>query len=351
MSGLDTLVDDCKARFLEILEPADEGLVDDLVHHVFEHDTVLPLETVIDALVHRGHPPACLFQGLVACESLHLAALLPDMLEQLPADQRTEVQELLDHYSGMQARWQQILGESYAGEIKDLRRQIGQRGERQLEERTKNLWLNSGRIRLFNYFRELMVVGATHVDSLEDYYVTVHITPQLERVFAADERMRFAYTFSTRQEIIHRLEVHSCKGDLLTLRIAGLIYHPQAARRQVRVAGYDEIFVELSQERRPLGSGLMMDLSQTGLGLYYDRPLNLGLGESVQVVAEVRGQAFKTDARVAWIFVDGRETRLGLELSELSEEERKAMHGIVLSYEQDIIQKLRELGTPESLSS
>ncbi len=369
----DVLVERCQESLSRELGLENRVLLDALVCHSLGMRTNKPLAEVFDSLTAAGFSFFRIMAAVKRCEVLHIESLLSEMVSRPLGRQTAELRQIQAHYDAVRQRWvdeaesrvsegdneqqshaceEEPIGEELLHTVRSLDddQESGDRDAR-LIERTLQHFQQHGELQLFNYFYELQVGARSHVESVESPYLTLGLTPKLERVFAAGEKMRYAYAPTTDPERVLRMELHGARGDQVVLRAQDVLYHPQGRRLRVRVRMVDYIPVTVKRNGRRW-KARMLDLSENGLGLLFDRSVDIGLGDEVLCTCALRTvkHTIELQARgvVHWQETEDHQIRLGVGLNLTSGEQLKLQNAL-MSYEQTIIQKLRSLGTPDLL--
>lgn len=346
------LLERCRDELGREIAPEQSELLEELLRHIVGLTASLSLEKVLDSLIQSHHSLSHLMAALLRCELYHLETLLPGVVQRPATEQAVALKQFFERYAQIKDQCITVAERTYQNRIQELHREVELGKDQLLEERAKNDWLRSGQIKLFNYFCELMVLGLARVEQVEAREITVWMTPKLERVFAAGERMRYVYTTTEDPGRTLLLELLGMEDDLLTLRIRGAAPHPQGRRRHMRVSVNDETPMNLALNGQR-ARAWVLDFSETGLGLMLDTPVPLAVGDKLTCTGTLQAHGERAALKeapgvVRWLLNTGEQTRFGVQL-ELEERERQALHAVLLGYEQAIIQQLRKLGTPEAL--
>lgn len=354
VSPVDTgLFDLHRQELARELGQAPGELLDELCRHVLGRQASLSLEKVIHGLLDARCSLSALTAALLRSELRHLETLLPTLCRQPATEQMPALKAFLSPYERMRAHWIELVVQYYDNRLETLTRQRDQDRDLLLEERTRTAWLKAGRIRLFNYFHELLVVGVAAVEEVDNRTLTVRMTPKLERVFAAGEGMCMAYTDTPDPNRSMRLEVLRLEDDRLSLGWCGFAEHLQSRRKLMRVQVEGEVAVTLIHRGRSL-KARVVDVSETGLGLHMPAPapeLSPAARITIRGTLDVHGHKAALDipATVCWVNHQPGAVRLGVLLTKHQGRCLSSLQAIMVGYEQTIIQRLRERGTPERL--
>lgn len=369
-------IESCREELRKYLKADEKEILDAFLCHIFERDTDTSLEKTIYTLLSGGCSLTNLTAGLLHCQQRHLEVLSSDLADLAPIDQHVRLRHLIKHYAGLQVMCLNVTKKRHAkaASKRSPNVPVAARNHSQtrieppangsseqqphpgtqpelankLEERTKEYWEKIGKIRLFNDFRGLLVLATAVVESVESYYATIELTPRVERVFACGKKMRFAYAETPEERIVLRMEIFGHKGNLATLRIAGVEPNPRSGRDQMRIGVSDNIPITIIRDGQARKDTFLLNFSNSGLCVRFEDRVELNVGDEVECVGVLRTLNLRALGVIRWIEPTESGARVGVELR-LTPSERNGLRSVMTAIEKEIIHQLNQLGSPETL--
>ena len=326
-----------------ILKGRDTALLHHLAHHMVRQGYKgLSVREIFYRLLSSGAKNTHVLAALVRCEWKSLKEHLPQVDSLNEPEQSMQLREMIERFNLLQKVLIDV-GE----ELWQKKAMVN--GELRVIKETRALWSKHRELTIYNLYDEMPVKTEISVSEWDDIHLVVQITPEMGRVFSADEEMQFAYIDTPVDNFRLKIRIDSVRSEKqVILKVVKVDTSAVSRRKQVRVGLEKSVAVQLLTGDEPLGKARLFEFSVSGFGLVADEELNIIPGEVIRCKTKIGQTEVDAEGEVSWVKSELEGGRFGLKMN-FTKEIRRALQAEALKLQRIKAERLGRLGMPRTL--
>ena len=297
------LIQKCRRVLNESLRQHDAPCFAELATYIVLMRSHKTLQDIISAIFSIEKTPSDLLSAVMKCQWLLLEARLPEFVHLPPQEQMQALKDILEHFHYIEISVLEMGEQVWESKFTEVQKELADERESRIVATSLQQWHANHKIKLLNYYKGLPVqvlANIVEITGSANPTVVVALSRELSRVMAISEQQS-ALAPDVEDKRFIQMRVHHISSDCISFRLDGLAAIER--RKQFRLQPLELTKVQVYQDKKISGKGVVLDISLTHLDIAISslQDASFKLGEMIDFSFQMEESTIKGAAWIRFI--------------------------------------------------